>query len=87
MKSIIKAYFKQYKALTSCKQFNKKVELNQKVKRFKDQHKITIVPTSSHNKQILVNAVHVATMKYNYEAHKRNGWEFNPKNYQLEFIN
>ena len=86
MKKIIRSYFSQYKKLTKEKQFNKKVELNQQIKRFKDLNKIKIVPTSSHSKKILLSGVHVATMAYQYDNHKRNVWEFDPLNYKLVFV-
>ena len=86
-KNIIRSYFNQSIKVATCKQFNKRVELNLKIKAFENKHGLSMAnDTLEYTRKILLNGVHVANKRYKYEAHKSNTWNFDPTNYELVYI-
>lgn len=67
----IKAYFNMHKQLRAEKQFNKKVELNIKISKFKKENNILIIGSEPLN-EILMNGKVVGQIIWKYANKNKN---------------
>lgn len=86
MQKIIKSFFSQYQRMTKQKQFNKKIELKQALDKFKRDNQITILPYDGSKHAILLNGLHVADMVNHATPENKQGFDFNPANFKLQFL-
>ena len=68
---VVKAYFKLYTKIEKEKQFNRKVELNGQINRFKIEHDLTI-NVNDPITTLFINGVEVATIRKQYSNKKVN---------------
>lgn len=70
-KEIAKTYFKLDTKIRNEKQFNKKVELNGQIRKFKKEHNLTI-DTNDPIITLFVNGIEIATIRKQYANKKVN---------------